>query len=182
MNNYLHKDTESNFTEIDNDVKKEKKLIKYTSYKIYEMIGAELPSCCKTKKFKYKESLINQSHKILNDKLDIFLYIRNMLLFDSIKQIYLENKSIVNFMSRPIIYLNKKEEKDEEIEEIEEIEEVEKMEINKDEEDFYKYTYKLDYDKIYNIIQKLAQKPENEKTKIEKIIIYLLKRQLREVK
>ena len=64
---------------------------------MYEMIIEKLPSFCKTKKLKSKESLIEKSHSILDSKLDIFLYIRNTLLFDSFNQIYLENKSIFNF-------------------------------------------------------------------------------------
>jgi hypothetical protein len=109
-NNYISRETESNFKDITNQ-SKGIKFIKYNSYTLYEMILELLPSYCKTKNFKYKEKLIRESHSILDSKLDVFLYIRNMLLFDSINKIYLENKSIINFLSRPIIYLNKSEKK-----------------------------------------------------------------------
>ena len=182
-NNYIQEETESDFTSV-NDEKKEKKLIKYTSYSMYEMIIETLPSFCKKKKFKYKESLIRQSHSILDSKLDIFLYIRNMLLFDSINQLYLENKSIINFLSRPIIYLNKDEEKENKKEKEREEEEIKEIKEDKKEEEivekeFYKYSYKLDSEDLFKRIQKLAKKPD--KTDIEKKIIYFLKKKLKGV-
>ena len=163
IKNYIPGDSETNITEYNNEEKenKEKNLINFKSYHIYEMIGAKFPSCCKTKKFRGKESLIDQSYQILDNKLDIFLYIRNMLLFDSINQIYLENPCIIDFLSRPIIYLNKKEEK-------------------KDKKEFYEDSNELNFDILYERIQKLCIKPE--KTKIEQNLIFLLKHKLNEVK
>lgn len=55
-----------------------------------------------------KINLIQQSNEIIEDKLDIVFYIRKMILFELINKIYLENKTIVNFLSRPIIYLKNK--------------------------------------------------------------------------
>ena len=138
-----------------------KKIINFTSYYLYEKIVSKLPSFCKTKKFQDKENLVNQSFRILKDKLDIVLYIRNMILFDSINQIYLENPYIIDFLSRPIIYLNKKEEK-------------------KVKKEFYENSDELDIDILYERIRKLILKPE--KTKIEQNIIFLLKEQLNELK
>ena len=153
---------------------------------MYEMIIELLPSFCKTKNFKYKESLIRESHSILDSKLDIFLFIRNMLLFDSINKIYLENKSIINFLSRPIIYLNKSEEKEtetetetEEEEEIEEIEEVHDKEELIVEKEFYKYSYKLDSKVLIHELNNLCQKPG--KSNNEKDIIFSLKKKLKGV-
>ena len=140
---------------------KEKKLIKFNSYHTYEMIGAKFPSCFKTKQFKSKENLINQSHNILDNKLDIFLYIRNMLLFDTISQIYFDNSFIINFLSRPIIFLNKKNE-------------------NKDKKELYEDSNELNFDILYERVKKLIEKPE--KTKIEQNLIFLLKQRLNEVK
>ena len=166
IKNYIPGDSETNITEYNNEKKENKEknvknLINYKSYHIYEMIGAKFPSCCKTKKFRGKESLIDQSYQILDNKLDIFLYIRNMLLFDSINQIYLENPCIIDFLSRPIIYLNKKEEK-------------------KDKKEFYEDSDELDIDILYERIKKLYIKPE--KTKIEQNLIFLLKQHLNDVK
>jgi hypothetical protein len=156
----VFKETDSNPTEITNQ-SDEKKLITYNSYSMYEMIKELLPSCCKTKDFEYKESLIRESHIILDSKLDIFLYIRNMLLFDAISQIYFDNSYIFNFLSRPIIFLNKKKEK-----------------IDKNE--LYEDSNELNFDILYERIQKLCIKPE--KTKIEQNLIFLLKHKLNEVK
>ncbi len=156
-------ESEINISEYNNEKKenKERNQIKYTSYHVYEMIGRKCPSCCKTRKFKEKESLINQSHKILNNKLDIFLYVRNTLLFDSINRIYLEYPEMINFLSRPIIHLNKREEE-------------------KDKIEFYENSDKLGFDSLYERIKKLSKK--SEKSKIEKNLIFLLKQQLNEVK
>jgi hypothetical protein len=176
-NNYVSPgETESNSYNITNQ-SKGIKFIKYNSYAMYEMILELLPSYCKTKNFKYKEKLIRESHSILDNKLDVFLYIRNMLLFDSINKIYLENKSIINFLSRPIIYLNKSEEKEEE--EIEEIEEVHSKEERIVEKGFYEYTYKLNSEDLINELKKLFEKPE--KSDNEKNIIFLLKKKLKGV-
>ena len=71
------------------------------------MIWSFTSKCCKTKKFENKTNLIKQSNDLIDDKLDIIFYIRNMFLFQSINRIYLENKTIINFLSSPIIYLDK---------------------------------------------------------------------------
>ena len=64
----------------------EEKLINYSSYNIFEMFGS-FKICCKTKKFENKISLIKQAKKIIDDKLDIVFYIRNMILFELINKI-----------------------------------------------------------------------------------------------
>ena len=135
---------ESNPKEIVND---KKNLIKYKYYYLYEMIAINFPSwcfaICKTKTFKAKERLIKESHKILEKKLDVFSYIRNMLLFDIINKIYLKDKYFINFMSRPIIYLNKKKEK---------------QKKRKDEKyvenEFYQNCNKFDFDNFNQQLQK----------------------------
>ena len=174
-NNFFPPGTDSYITEITNE-SNEKKLITYNSYSMYEMIKELLPSCCKTKDFEYKESLIRESHIILDSKLDIFLYIRNMLLFDSINKIYLENKNIINFLSRPIIYLNKSEEKGEEIEEVEDEQSKKERIVEKE---FYEYSYKMDSKDLINEMKNLCKKPN--KSDNEKDIILFLKKKLKGV-
>lgn len=174
--NFVCHETDSNFTELTNQ-NKERKLITYNSYSMYEMIKELLPPCCKTKSFEYKESLIRESRLILDSKLDIFLYIRNMLLFDSINKIYLENKSIINFLSRPIIYLNKSEEKEEEIEELEDEHSKKERIVEKE---FYKYSYKMNAKELINEMQNLCKK--SDKSDNEKDIIFFLKKKLNGVK
>ena len=99
-----------------------------------------------------------------------------MLLFDSINKIYLENKSIINFLSRPIIYLNKSEEKEEEIEEVEDEHHKKERIIEKE---FYNYSYKLNSEDLINEIQNLCKKPD--KSDNEKDIIFFLKKKLKGV-
>ena len=48
------------------------------------MIGNFILCCCKTKKFKSKINLIKKANNIIDDKLDIVFYIRNMILFEII--------------------------------------------------------------------------------------------------
>ena len=183
--NFARKDSISVLT-TSTEKKEEKSLIKYSSYNINEMIVKNTCSCCTTKNFKSKINLIKQSGNSLDDKLDIVLYVRNMILFEKINQIYLENKSIINFLSRPIIYLNEEEEKEKKKKEKEEVK-IKEFEISISREEnevtmdneFYKSAYKLDSDKLYTKIKKLIQKPE--KTKTEKKIIALLEDQLKGV-
>ena len=174
ITDFFQKDTESKFNDIEND--EEKNLINYSSYYIYDMIISKLFCCCETKKFKAKESLIKQSHEILDEKLDIFLYLRNVFLFEMINNIYLENKSIIDLLSRPIIHLNKFENKDKENNEKSEKFEEEQF----DENDFYKFSNELDFNNLNKRIKNLAEK--SEKTKNENKIIFFLKQKLKELK
>ena len=64
------------------------------------------------KKVKIKNNFNEKAIKILNNKLDIVLYIRNMLLFDIFNKTVIDDskKSIINFLCRPILSLNENEE------------------------------------------------------------------------
>ena len=92
--------------------KKEKIVIDYSNYNFLEII-ASLDIFCKTEKFKNKLNLIEQAENIIDEKLDIIYYLRNMLKFELINKIHLENDEIVNFLSRPIIYYSSPEKKSE---------------------------------------------------------------------
>jgi hypothetical protein len=63
-----------------------------------------------TKKLRVKNDLNEKAVNILNNKLDIVLYIRNMILFDILNETLLDEskKSIINFLCRPILSLNQK--------------------------------------------------------------------------
>ena len=75
------------------------------------MINILLCSCCMRKKVKIKNDLNEKAVNILNNKLDIVLYIRNMILFDIINETIIDSskKSIINFLCRPILSINKNE-------------------------------------------------------------------------
>ena len=111
VNNFVRRNTNATLIYETEEKKEEKekkgtkkKLIDYSSYNIFEMIGNLKIFFCKSKKFKKKMNLIEQANNLINDKLDVKFYIRNMILFEKINQIYLENKTILNFLSKPIIY------------------------------------------------------------------------------
>ena len=74
-----------------------------------------------------------------------------MFVFDSINKLYLENQYIIDFLSRPIIYLNKNE-------------------VKKDKNIFYKDSNELDFLILFERILKLYHKPE--KTKIAQNLIF----------
>ena len=194
LNNGLQNGTKM---EINSDkIKKEedKNLIDYSSYNIFEMIWSFKLCCCKSKNFKNKVNIFKQARIMIDRKLDIVFYIRNMILFEYINKISLNNKSIINFLSRPIIYINgdKKEknpefsfndiitEKSSEINEGENKEKKNKKlkrgnsQYIKDE--LYKSAYRLDSDKLVNKITRLVDKEP--KTKEEENIIECLKDQL----
>ena len=194
LNNGLQNGTKM---EINSDkIKKEedKNLIDYSSYNIFEMIWSFKLCCCKTRNFKNKVNIFKQARIMIDRKLDIVFYIRNMILFEYINKISLNNKSIINFLSRPIIYINgdKKEknpefsfndivtEKSSEINEGENKEKTNKKlkrgnsQYIKDE--LYKSAYRLDSDKLVNKITRLVDKEP--KTKEEEKIIECLKDQL----
>ena len=103
----IQKENEEEAIQNENQEKTKDK-INYSSYNIFEMFGS-FKIFCKTKKFEQKINLMNKSKSIIDDKLDIIFYIRNMILFELINKIYLENQNIINFLSRPIIYFDKKE-------------------------------------------------------------------------
>ena len=103
--------------------------------------------CCESKKVKIKNALTEKANSFLYNKLDITLYMRNMILFDIMKDILLdtETKNIAYFLVHPIISLSNNEED-------------ELLSIHKkyNESDFYKF-----YDEIIQLSNK------NEKTKEE---------------
>ena len=194
LNNGLQNGTKM---EINSDkIKKEedKNLIDYSSYNIFEMIWSFKLCCCKTRNFKNKVNIFKQARIMIDRKLDIVFYIRNMILFEYINKISLNNKSIINFLSRPIIYINgdKKEknpefsfndivtEKSSEINEGDNKEKTNKKlkrgnsQYIKDE--LYKSAYRLNSDKLVNKITRLVDKEP--KTKEEEKIIECLKDQL----
>jgi len=186
---------------------KQKNIINYNSYNLFEIIWSFKLFFCKTSNFNKKVDLIKQSKNIIDDKLDIVFYIRNMILFEYYIEIYLENESIINFLSRPIIYLTKekkkleniigdlkvedlnfddiknteKENKDKKSEEIEEKqkggEQNNKIILQYSVNDLYKSAYKLNSPELERQIIYLNSKPN--KTDAEKKIIDFLKKQLK---
>ena len=81
-----------------------------------------------------------KQNNIIFKKMDVITYVRNMILFDLLNQLILDDskKTIVNFLCRPIISLNTKQ----------------KNEF----EEFYKNYREKDFKKFAQEIQDLSQK------------------------
>ena len=184
-------------TNTNTNKKNKKNLIDYSSYNILEIIGSFKIFFCTSKKFKRKINLFRQADSLIKDKLDAIFYIKNMILFELINNIYLDNKDILQFLSRPIIYFenNNKKEKSEignnndmanisleiygEIDE-KKIDEKKKLDIEQYfEGELYKYAYKLNSNILSEKIVNLILHPD--KTKTQKKLIYYLKKHLKGV-
>ena len=102
-----------------------------------------------------------KANVILDTKIDIVLYIRNMIIFEIMKQRMLNHNfnEIIKFVSRPVISLYKKEE------------------FNYKE--IYKKYCEKDFNKLYNITSELVHK--SKKMGNEKKIISLMNQQLKEI-
>ena len=126
----------------DNDSKKSKskkndKNINY-NFSLIEIISSLLFPCLLRGNLKIKNEYYDKATEFLYNQLDIILYVRNMVLFDIINETLLdeEKKNIINFLSRPLLYLDKKENKN----------------------IFYQNYYETDFDKFYDGYQELAHK------------------------
>ena len=161
---FLRRDSKSTFnsetTEKDNKEKIKDKIvneksINYYSFSLIEIIRSKL-HICKTKKFKKIETKVNlfeYAKKMIDDKLDIINYIKNMNLLEIINNIQFENNNMVNFLSKPIIYLNdikngKKHSENEINDDIETNYSIETIDMEEEEEDKRKIDEKMNMDPI----------------------------------
>ena len=131
------------------------------NFNIFEIIFSNLCCFCLTKNLKLKRDLKMKANVILDTKIDIVLYIRNMIIFEIMKQRMLNHNlnEIIKFVSRPAISLYKKEE------------------FNYKE--IYKKYCEKDFNKLYNITSELVHK--SKKMGNEKKIISLMNQQLKEI-
>ena len=132
--------------------------VKY-DFNICEVLGSTVCRCCQSKELKVKYNLNQKANSILFSKLDIVLYVRNMILLDIMNKTFLGTgiKDVINFLSRPIISLKGKEKNELQI--------------------FYNKYKPSDFDKFYNEIGELAQK--SEKRNEEKLLISLTNQHLK---
>ena len=123
-----------------------------------EIIIISFCKCCSTPKLKLKKQFHEKINNILCNNLDIVFYIKNMLLIEVMNDVLLNsnNKDVINFLYRPILSWNKKEEK----------ECIKSYENYKD----------IDFDKFYEKLSQLIQKPDI--TQKEKQIIFLTRQKL----
>jgi len=132
----------------DNDVEK----VEY-EYNLYEKIKSIICNCCLSKELKVKNALNEKAMSILDDKLDIVLFVRNMMLIDIINATLLDTETddIVNFLARPIITL--KDDEDDEFSML-----------------YHKYK-ETDFEKFYKEIVHLSNKPNKRMEEIKLISI-----------
>ena len=132
----------------DNDVEK----VEY-EYNLYEKIKTIICKCCLSKELKVKNTLNEKAMSILDDKLDIVLFVRNMMLIDIINATLLDTETddIVNFLARPIITL--KDDEDDEFSML-----------------YHKYK-ENDFEKFYKEIVHLSNKPNKRMEEIKLISI-----------
>ena len=129
-----------------------KKVIKaYNSFNIFEIIITEFFKCCRSDEMIIKSDVNEKAKNILFKKMDINTYVRNMILFDMLNQLILDDskKTIINFLCRPVISLNNNQ----------------NIEIN----EFYKNYKEKDFKKFYQEILDLSQK-QNKDDKDNKLI------------
>ena len=122
-------------------------------YHLYDKIMSTLFKWCIPKKLKLKNELNEKAQSFLDRKLDIVLYVRNMILLDIFTEILLdhETREVANFLTRPIISL-----KSDELDEL-------TLLYNKYEEN--------DFDKFYKQLIQLSNKPDKRKDEIKLITI-----------
>ena len=118
-------------------------------------------NCFKSKDSKIKNALMKKANALLYNKLDIAVYVRNMISFDVMKDLILEpkTKDIVNFLVRPIISLSPNEDNEPPL--------------------FHKNYAESDFDKFYQEIIELSNKDKI--TDEENRLISLTNKHLKEL-
>ena len=109
-------------------------------FNVIEIIISSFCKCCMSKNLKMKNNVYTKANDILFNKLDIVTYIRNMILIDIMKDsLYSDSqKDVINFLSRPLLSVNKNE--------------------NYDSPEFYQNYNENDFTKFYDGITELMQK------------------------
>ena len=145
--------------EIKNNLLKQK-TIKF-SFNIFEVIISLLFPYCLRGNLKLKIDVSEKANNLLNQKLNVILYVRNMILLDILNHTIIDDKKrdILNFLSRPIIASNKNK--------------YEKQ------DKFYENLFEYDFDKFYNCVYELSRKAN--KNDNEKRLINLSKQHLKEL-
>ena len=84
------------------------------SFNIFEITITQFLKCFMCKRMRIKKKINENAIKILNKKLDIITYIRNMILFDIINKTVVDNdrNDIINFLCRPIVSIKNNQKKE----------------------------------------------------------------------
>lgn len=141
------------------DDKNNKKISFY--FNLYEVIISSCLKCFMTKKMRLKYKLKSKATNFLYKRLDIVSYIRNLIIIELINHYLLDDnkKNIINFLSRPKLSINSKE--------------------NKELDKFYDDYYDHDFEKLFYITSELAK--NKYKIRKGKRLIYLINHDLKEL-
>ena len=167
--NNINLNLQPNLVNVDNNNKNKEELpenkpkigkIKYF-FNLFEIINVEFCYCHMSKEMKIKNNIRKQANNIIYNKFNIISYIKNMALIDILSQTLLDGnmKEILKFLATPIISVNKKDS-------------IENLEVNN------RYS-EDDFDKFYNEISELVNKPK--KMKVDKKLISLSYQKLKEL-
>ena len=131
--------------------RRKRKLKVENDFNIIEIIITQIFKCCMTKSMRLENDANEKANELLFKKMDINSYVRNMILFDVMNRTMIDDntKPIFNFLSRPVISVNKKA----------------KVEFN----EFYKNYRERDFNKYYDRIQEMVHKPKKEERE-EKLV------------
>ena len=143
-----------------NTQSKNQKELEY-SFNIFEILISSFFKCCMTKNLRLKHNINTKANDIIYNKLDIISYVRNMILIDIMNETMLDEnkKAIFNFLCRPILSIGKNQEYSF--------------------SGFYQNYKENDFDKFYEGISQLIQKPYKEER--ERRIIFLVNKSLKEL-
>ena len=127
-----------------NNERKNYEDIRY-EFNMLEIFIVSICKCCLMKKLDIKHNIHEKAVNIINNSLDVVSFVQNVMLFNIINETILDDhvKSIVNFLSRPIISINKDNAKN-------------------DIEEFYRSYKENDFNKFSDEFMKLVQKPKKE--------------------
>ena len=130
------------------------------SYNIFEIIFNTFFFCCLPNYLERKKKLNEKANDLLNKKLDVALYVKNVLLFEIMQRTLVDDKrnGIINFISRPIISTKSED---------------------KELSEFYKDYSNSDFERFHFEINELIQNPRLEKNEIN--LLSLCNKNLREI-
>ena len=156
--NNVYKSSSDN---INNALNNSEEEIKF-SYNIFEIFISIFFYCCLPKYLEKKRKLSEKANDLLNEKLDIALYVKNAFLLEIMNHSLIDDKKkgITKFMTRPI-FSDKSEDE------------------NKELDEFYQNYSQKDFDKFNNEIIELIRNPKLEK--LDQKLIYLCNKELKKI-
>lgn len=143
----LNESIGTNMEEYSSDSGRPKKKKNYkveNDYNIFEIIITQFFKCCMCTDMKLKNDANEKAYEILYRKLDAANFVRNSILFEVLNKTTIEKskKPIYNFLSRPVVSINKKN--------------------REDFEEFYKNYRERDLTKLYDNVNQVAENPRRD--------------------